>query len=46
MLNGAICFKAVYIVCGYTDLLAMLVESQTGNKLYIIVPCIISVGNI
>jgi hypothetical protein len=35
MLNDATCFKAVYIVCGYTDLrsgmdrLAALVEGQT-----------------
>ena len=41
MLNDATCFKAVYIVCGYTDLragmdrLAALVETQTGNRPYI-----------
>ena len=41
MLNDATCFKAVYIVCGYTDLragmdrLAALVEAQTGNRPYI-----------
>lgn len=41
MLNDATCFKAVYIVCGYTDLrsgmdrLAALVEAQTGNKPYV-----------
>lgn len=41
MLNDAICFKAVYIVCGYTDLrsridrLAALVETQTGNNPYV-----------
>ena len=40
MLNDATCFKAVYIVCGYTDLragmdrLAALVEAQTGNRPY------------
>ena len=37
MLNDATYFKAVYIVCGYTDLragmdrLAALVEAQTGS---------------
>lgn len=41
MLNDATYFKAVYIVCGYTDLragmdrLAALVETQTGNRPYI-----------
>ena len=41
MLNDATCFKAVYIVCGYTDLrsgmdrLAALVEVQTGNRPYV-----------
>ena len=41
MLNDATCFKAVYIVCGYTDLragmdrLAALVETQTGKRPYI-----------
>ena len=41
MLNDAVCFQAVYIVCGYTDLrsgmdrLAALVEAQTGNKPYV-----------
>lgn len=41
MLNDAACFKAVYIVCGYTDLrsgmdrLAALVEAQTGNRPYL-----------
>lgn len=41
MLNDAVCFKAVYIVCGYTDLrsgmdrLAALVEAQTGNSPYV-----------
>lgn len=41
MLNDATCFKAVYIVCGYTDLragmdrLAALVETQTGSRPYI-----------
>ena len=41
MLNDATCFKAVYIVCGYTDLrsgmdrLAALVEMQTGNRPYV-----------
>ncbi|MBD5427169.1 MAG: transposase [Treponema sp.] len=41
MLNDAVCFKAVYIVCGYTDLrsgmdrLAALVEAQTGNRPYV-----------
>lgn len=41
MLNDAECFKAVYIVCGYTDLrsgmdrLAALIETQTGNQPYI-----------
>ena len=40
MLNDAVCFKAVYIVCGYTDLrsgmdrLAALIESLTGNRPY------------
>ena len=40
MLNDATCFKAVYIVCGYTDLrsgmdqLAALIEAQTGNRPY------------
>ena len=41
MLNDAACFKAVYIVCGYTDLrsgidrLAALAETQTGNRPYV-----------
>lgn len=41
MLNNATCFKAAYIVCGYTDLrsgmdrLAALVEAQTGNRPYV-----------
>lgn len=41
MLNDATCFKAVYIVCGYTDLrsgmdrLAALVKAQTGNRPYV-----------
>lgn len=41
MLNDAACFKAVYIVCGYTDLcsgmdrLTALVEAQTGNRPYV-----------
>ena len=41
MFNDATCFKAVYIVCGYTDLragmdrLAALVETQTGKRPYI-----------
>lgn len=41
MLNDATSFKAVYIVCGYTDLragmdrLAALVEDQTGNRPYV-----------
>lgn len=41
MLKDATCFKAVYIVCGYTDLrsgmdrLAALVEAQTGNRPYV-----------
>ena len=41
MLNDATCFKAVYIVCGYTglragmDRLAALVETQTGKRPYI-----------
>ena len=41
MLNNAVCFQAVYIVCGYTDLrsgmdrLAALVEAQTGNRPYV-----------
>ena len=41
MLNDATCFKAVYIVCGYTDLrsdmdrLAALVEAQAGNRPYV-----------
>lgn len=41
MLNNATCLKAVYIVCGYTDLrsgmdrLAALLEAQTGNSLYV-----------
>jgi len=41
MLNDAICFKAVYIVCGYTDLrsgmdrLAALIETQTGSRPYV-----------
>ena len=41
MLNDATSFKAVYIVCGYTDLragmdrLAALVETQTGKRPYI-----------
>lgn len=36
-----LCFKAVYIVCGYTDLhsgmdqLAVLVEAQIGNRPYV-----------
>ena len=39
MLNDATCFKAVYIVCGYTDLrsgmdrLAAFIEEQTGGRL-------------
>ena len=41
MLNDATCFKAVYIVCGYTDLrsgmdrLAAVIEAQTGNRPYL-----------
>ena len=41
MLNDATCFKAVYIVCGYTDLrsgmdrLAALIEAQAGNRPYV-----------
>ncbi|MCM1193027.1 MAG: IS66 family insertion sequence element accessory protein TnpB [Butyrivibrio sp.] len=41
MFNDATCFKAVYIVCGYTDLrsgmdrLAALVEAQTGSRPHI-----------
>ena len=41
MLNDATCFKAVYIVCGYTDLrsgmdrLAAFIEAQTGNRPYV-----------
>ena len=41
MLNDATCFKAVYIVCGYTDRragmdrLAALVEAQTGSRPYV-----------
>lgn len=41
MLNDATCFKAVYIVCGYTDLrsgmdrLAAVIEAQTGNRPYV-----------
>ena len=41
MLNNAVCFQAVYIVCGYIDLrsgmdrLAALVEAQTGNRPYV-----------
>lgn len=41
MLNDAACFKAVYIVTGYTDLrsgmdrLAAVIESQTGSM-----PCV------
>lgn len=41
MLNDAVCFKAVYIVCGYTDLrsgidsLAAALEAQTGSTPYV-----------
>ena len=41
MLNDAICFKAVYIVCGYTDLrsgmdrLAALIETRNGSRPYV-----------
>lgn len=41
MLNDAVCFKAVYIVCGYTDLrsgidsLAAVLEAQTGSTPYV-----------
>lgn len=41
MLNDAVCFKAVYIICGYTDLragmdrLVALVEAQTGSRPYV-----------
>lgn len=38
MLNDASCFKAVYIVCGYTDLrpgMDRLAGSHTGNRPYI-----------
>ena len=41
MLNDVTCFKAVYIVCGNTDLrsgmdrLAALLEAQTGNRPYV-----------
>lgn len=41
MLNDAVCFKAVYIICGYTDLragmdrLAALAEAQTGSRSYV-----------
>lgn len=42
MLNDATCFKAVYIVCGYTDLragmdrLVAFIEAQTGNRPYVV----------
>ena len=41
MLNDAVCFKQVYIVCGYTDLrsgidrLASIIETQSGCKPYV-----------
>ncbi len=41
MLNDAVCFKAVYIVCGYTDLrsgidsLAAVLEARTGSTPYV-----------
>lgn len=41
VMRDAECFKAVYIVCGYTDLrsgmdrLAALIEIQTGNQPYV-----------
>ena len=41
MLNDATCFRAIYIVCDYTDLrfgmdrLVALVEAQTGNRPYV-----------
>lgn len=50
MLNDATCFKAVYIVCGYTDLrsgmdrLAALVEAQTGDRPYSLIHFIFSVA--
>ena len=42
MLNDAVCFKAVYIICGYTDLragmdrLVAFIEAQTGNRPYVV----------
>lgn len=41
MLNDAVCFSQVYVVCGFTDLrsgidkLAALIKAKTGNS-----PCI------
>ena len=41
MLNDATCFRAVYIVTGYTDLrsgmdrLAAVIEAKTGNRPYV-----------
>ena len=37
MLNDAICFKAVYIVCGYTDFRSGMdrLAAQTGNRPYV-----------
>ena len=41
MLNDAVCFSQVYVVCGFTDLrsgidkLAALIKVKTGNS-----PCI------
>lgn len=52
MLNDAVCFKAVYIVCGYTDLrsgigsLAAILESQTGSTLMCRTPCIFSMAGV
>lgn len=40
MLNDAICFRLIYIVCGYTELrfgmdrLATLIKAQTNNRTY------------
>lgn len=51
MLNDPTCFKAVYIVCGCTDLrsemdqLAALVEAQTETILMYWTPFIFSVGD-
>ena len=45
MLNDAVCFSQVYVVCGFTDLrsgidkLAALIKAKNGNSPCIRMPC-------